>query len=304
MRVALYSLWVVVVAAAAEMPGARAQTSGPPSARGSAALRDETLFEFERETARRYGVASNPAVLRMNREQYLQAIARLHPAFRPSAEERRSAQLYGTWKRRADWNDVASRWQRKADVQSWGFPWKEARVLPWAPMLDLIQQGWGKGTVTLAAPDPLPEHYLVASVDFRGERTQDSRTLRPFPSAEALKFSLAAGERPAFAQAGETREGEFASKSFQYSEYVNDPDDRSDTRGNRRRNRLPREIVKQGTSYAQDCKVVFDLLNPDGTPRIPPDMKTVRLILREGNNEASVSFDLRDWQPASFLKPR
>lgn len=300
MRLTNCGLWVVVLSAVTGLSGVRAQAPPPDVA----PARDTTLFEFERETARRYGAASNPAVLRMTREQYLRAVEKLHPAFRLTAEERRAAQLYGTWKRRGDWDEVAGRWRRTAAIQSWGFPWKEARMLPWAPMIDQIQQGWGKGALTPAPPDHLPDHYLVASVDFRGERTEDTRTLRPFPPAEALKFSLAVDDKPAFVQAGETREGKFGSRNFQYSEYASDPDDRTDTRGNRRRNRLPREIVKQGTSYTQDCKVVFDLLHPDGTPRVGPEAKSVRLVLREGSNEASVMFDLSQWQPASLRAVR
>lgn len=304
MRLTGWSPWIVVLSAIAILSGAGAQTPPAPSS-AAPEPRDTTLFDFERETARRYGAASNPAVLRMTREQYLQAVEQLHPAFRPTPQERRSAQLYGTWKRRADWDDVSDRWRRTAAIQAWGFPWKEARILPWAPMIDLVQQGWGKGKVTPAPADHLPDHYLVASVDFRGERTEDTtRTLRPFPGAESLRFTLAVDDKPAFAQSGDTREGRFASRNFQYSEYVNDPDDRTDTRGNRRRNRLPRQVVKQGTSYTQDCKVAFDLLNPDGTPRVGPEAKTVRLTLREGTNEATVTFDLSQWQPASMLKPR
>lgn len=294
MRLACGAAWVIVLVVLASLPGAWAQV---PSSEGAGPLpREGTLFEFERETARRYGVSSNPAVLRMTREQYLQAVGKLHAAFRPTAAERRAAQLYGTWRRKADWDDVADRWRRKMDVLAWGIPWKEARVLPWAPVVDLVQQGWGKGEVTPAPPDSVPGHYLVVSLDFRGVYRSGIR--RPFPAAEALKFSLAVDERPSFAQAGETREGRYASKTFVFFETVDDG--LTDTRGNRRP-RLPETVERQGLAYSQDYRIVFDLLQPDGMARVGPEAKTLRLTLREGGNEAAVTFELGQWQPASFL---
>jgi hypothetical protein len=255
----------------------------------SAAVASETLSRWEYELARTYDISPNQAVASMTPERYRQALARLHPSVSLSQADREKAVEFGAAQQRKGWGSVGGRWKRGG-------------TQAWPPAADLAQLGWAKGD---EAPEvrkklqALPDHYLAFTVDHRAD-LPDGGGGSGFRQSADLRFALKVGEKE-HAPAGEPGE-DFKSQRYAYTSTSTDVNCEACRGGRGRRRRggdVPHTCQRSenvsGTEFEQSFRVVFDLLNADGTPRIAADADQVELVMYYRGKPSRQRFALKDW---------
>jgi hypothetical protein len=154
------------------------------------------------------------------------------------------------------------------------------------------------------------EAELPAAADLAAHEEKWARRFR-VPENPAVRFTLAADAQPPFIMAGAVREEEFRSRDYAYT--TEETEWGNCCCRNRRRRRAPRRpcncrrrrtVFHSGTVYDQQYRVVFDLLAPDGAPRVPPEARSLTLTLEHRGQPVKVTFDLSRWQAAGLEHAR
>lgn len=259
------------------------------------AAEEISLAEFEKQAAEAVGGPPNPTVLKWTEPQYFAAINQLHPAFRLTPELTKAAIQYGTSRKSKRIEEVTDRWDRVAGANK-AFALTRGVVLAF--------EGWDAAR-TYQEPDWKaleqwsPDHYLPFVI----------RVLRSSAKeVQNLRFVLETDDGKHYQPVAEPLASEVNSTVRDYSYTL------PEVRTNQGQGAVisggrvtPYSYKTTGTYwrtyYGSDVyyrgafQVSFDLLNPDGTPRIPASAKECTLLIIGDGRERRIKFRLAEWLP-------